>query len=374
MNKLIFYNWEYKLISLMLAAALYFYTSDLISVTNTLTITNLSQANDVIEYVPDGYQVTEIIPRTEVEVTISGPRNIVDNMQQEIELSLELDRDSIKEGEQVFAINNNLLKLDHKIKILDTRPVREIRVKVSKQKSAIIPINDKLQYIGLPESLFVSDRELDKTDLEVYGPEEIIETLDVLSVDPIDLSYLQQEKPKTAIVKNVPLKIILPKDVKTTDSVTVYAKITIRPKVAKREMNLPISVLADPEFLKAFRVQFAQPVVPVTISGPGQYLPELKSDQLTAYIIINKDDFVEEPTKALQVYVQSPSWTTVKAGRIRVTVRRRVEGEIIRDDPPIIENPVKESKDDDVKIIDPKDDGSILPKNKKKKRSILPED
>lgn len=370
MKKLLMYNWEFKLIAVLLAMALYFYTSDLITIGKTITITNLTQEDEVINYVPEGYVVTDIVPRSEVEVSITGPRKLVDNLSNELSLELELDRESIKEGEQIFVINNRLMGLNPNIKIIDSRPVREIRIKVSRQMYRTVPIDSNLEYIGLPESLLVSEVELGKTDVEVNGPEDAVKDLEVLEVEPIELSSLRDQRIIGRREKNVQIKLALPEGVRTTDNTAVYAKLIIRPREARREMNLPLSVLGEPDVLRDYQVQFAQPVVAVTVNGPEEYLPELREDQLRAYVIINIEDFAEDSTSNLPVYVQSPSWTQVKGGRIRVTVKRRdLEAAVPVEDMP--ETPILDESGDNSSILPEEEkEDPILPD--KKGDGILP--
>lgn len=377
MMKRLLYNWEYKLIALLLAISLYFYTSDLITINRRLVIPVLSEEQHILS-TPDDYVVTAIEPMTEIDVYITGPRKIVQNLEEQIELGLTIDKSAIRDGMQVFAINNSFLDLDPKIKIEELRPTKNIIVKVSRQIYRTVPINTELTFIGLPETLLVPEIKLDKTDLEVFGPEELVSELESLAVEPVDLSTALAASPeiRIALEKVVPIKLKLPQGVRTTDSTTVYAEFILRPKMASREMNLPVSVLAEPEFATQYRVEFASPVITVTVNGPASYLDELKEDQLTAFVNISADQFSDASSKRLPVYVRNPSWVSVSPSQVMVTLKKRtvVDKTNLQDSPKIITPEVKHTPPDDDQPIVPDDDQPILERDDRKPRSILPED
>ena len=368
------YNWEFKLIALLLAISLYAYTSDLITINRRLIIPVLTTEH--ISQTPEGFVVTAIEPRTPIDVYITGPRKLVQNLQEQLEIDLKIESDAIREGEVIFAINNGLLGLDPKIKIEEVRPAKEIKVKVSRQSYRTVPINTDLKFIGLPDDLLVPEVQLDKTDLEVFGPEDVVLALEALEVEPVDLGQaLANQEVRRAIERVVPIRLKLPASVKATDDEKVYAKFILRPKMASREMNLPLSVLAEPEFAVTHRIEFASPIITVTVKGPTSYLGELKEDQLTAYVNISADQFVESSSKRLPVYVQNPSWVSVGPSQVLVTVKKRSLKPKTVNEPNTNENnsekvPVTNPKTDPGTILEP-DDEPIFSDDD---RSILPDD
>ena len=371
MIRAILFNWEFKLIALMLAISLYFYTSDLINIDRRLVIPVLHQVKN-IDNVPDGYVVTGLDPLSEIEVFIRGPRKIVQNLEENLNVTLNLEKKSIREGEQIFAINNKLLGLDPKIKIEEIRPVRQIVVAVSKQLYRSVPIDANIRFLELPETVQQPEVQLEKTDLGVHGPEAEVEGLTSLEVEPIKISIPKEHI--GAFEKVVPIRILLPPSVRVTDAASLYAKITIKPKMAKREMNLPISILADPEFMSQYRVKFNSPVITVTVSGPVSYLGELKEDQLTAYVILSAEQFLETAVKSLTVYVKSPSWTNVKSGQMQVSARKRTHVNDDMPDPPVIDQEDLNDNPVETPIIESGGNEPIIPSSEFKKKSILPGD
>ena len=372
------YNWEFKLIALLLAISLYAYTSDLITINRRLVIPVLTTEH--ISQTPEGFVVTGLEPRTPMDVYITGPRKLVQNLEEQLEIDLKIDLNSIKEGEQIFAINNALLGLDPKIKIEEIRPAKEITVKVSRQMYRTVPINTDLKFIGLPDDLLVPEVQLDKTDLEVYGPEDVVSKLEALEVEPVDLGRaLANQEVRRAIERVVPIRLKLPPVVRATDDEKVYAKFILRPKMASREMNLPLSVLAEPEFAVTHRIEFASPIITVTVKGPTSYLGELKEDQLTAYVNISADQFTDSSSKRLPVYVQNPSWVSVGPSQVLVTVKKRTVKQKI----PVTDQQQQQTHNNQT-TTQQADNGGVLqqddnepifsPDDEDDERSILPED
>ncbi|NRA37484.1 MAG: hypothetical protein HRU15_05045, partial [Planctomycetes bacterium] len=250
MIKALLFNWEYKLIALLLAVALYVYTSDLITVEKYILISNPSQDPDVIVYHPEDFIVTSITPGVDIEMRVSGPRTIIENMEKTIPLRLKLTKDLIREGKQIYPVSNLLLGLDPSVTIISATPRDDIVVHVSRVKFKNIPLALEAPDIvieGYPDSLMPAVISLDDiTSLEVSGAEDVIDTLNLLYIEPISFTSLnlKAEDVRVELKQIIPVKIKPYAGVQRTDTSQVYATIIIKPKQSHRDMNLKVQIQA----------------------------------------------------------------------------------------------------------------------------------
>lgn len=369
----VFHNWEYKLIALLLAVALYVYTSDLITIEKYIIIKNPSQNLEAVGYAPEHYVVTRVTPTADIELRVSGPRTIIEKMEKEIPLRLQLVEELIREGKQIFPVSNRLLGLDPSINIVSARPRDDIVVHVSRIKFKNISLDPNIIINDYPDSLMPAIIQLDKTGLEVSGAEDVINSLEFLPIDPLSFSTwnLKEEDVVLEMKQIVPVAVKPPHGVRLTDKGSVYATIIIKPKQSHIDKKLPVQIQAPVSFQEKYRVKLAKPIVVVTVHGPERLLKGLQKDQLIVYVKLDALMFSEGPTKkGVPVYVDGPSWLTPSPTTITVSAYLRDEKNTGAND--AVDTPRDSQNPRDSQQNDPKNDSqNILPNGKK---PIFPEE
>jgi hypothetical protein len=309
-------NWQYKIIALFFAVALYFYTSDLITLERTLRVAEFT-AHDV--RVPDGYVVTEVSPRA-LDIDISGPKSLVSALGEAVPLQLPIEEDELIVGRKMrFSVTPQLLGLNPKIRVDQVAPVPELSVLIERLASKTVSVSSQIAVQGLPDGLDYELR-MEQVDLTVLGPEPLLERLEQIETRPVDLSTVPADLGEE-ITKAVTIQLVSPRDVRVQHEGFLEASIIIRPQLPQKNVQIPLQVAASPDLLKRFRVELSQGTATVPVRGPQALLDALNpEEQLRGLVQVSASWPLDEP-QSVVVRVLGPTWFSYDTVQVKATLR-----------------------------------------------------
>lgn len=353
MSSFFTHNWEYKIIALVLAVVLYFYTNDQISIDHTV-IVDRPQPDDI--ELGDNFTITELRfdpDIDQVRVQLRGPKGLIEQVGNT--LALELEPRNLSEGQQTYALNHKTLGIDPKLEITTSPADVEVLMRVESIKEDTVPVEDTVRVTGLPEGVTHSVS-LDKNYVRVRGPGREVAKLESIPVRPVQLADIAPELDQQ-IQRHVPLSLEIPEGIKRIDATPVYATITVAPVSRPREVSLPVHVIAPPDFFETYQVTITPSVVPITVRGPQNLLEVLDADQVLRAVVDVTSGLEPDQPKRLPVKVLGPSWLTPEGSQalVRISLRRDpTEQPSLRED-----GGIKETQDNGDAV--PVDSGDALP-------------
>lgn len=314
-------HWELKAVALVLAVALYVYTSGQVRVEKTFTV---SITDAAVKGLPSDYQVVGITPR-DFKVQLSVPSSRLADLESETILPrLEIRPEQLTAEEASWPLTSAVLRLSNDIRIQATEPpdLREIMVRLDRVTEGTLPAEPP-HLAGLPAGLDATVR-LDQTLLRVAAGGDV---LDVLSRDhervrfqDVDLrsidSGLATERQERLVL--TPLAPALETPYRVLDPVT--AVVVIRPlQGVPKELSAPVKLLAGKDVLRSMEVSVTPPRVALTVRGPENRLAALNVEELTAYVRLPDDIAPDQAGHDLPVEVLAPAWLVVEPATVRVT-------------------------------------------------------
>jgi len=316
-------HWEIKVIALLLAVVLYYFTGSLIRVEKTLDV---ELHPEQVVGLPDLHRVREIIPR-HITVELNGPMRVLADLDSDdIAATLSYDPRKAVQGQQYFAVNARMLQLDPQLRLSFASPER-VRVVVDRIVEAALPIAVAPQSFELGMSgLVVRQVRLNRAQVLVTGPERVIE--DLREIGPLSPRRVRLDGIPADLTDptelSVPLHFDL-EDVQLVEDQRVMAQVTVAPAPGEMPVTLPLHVIADPDFNSKYSVELHQPEVAITITGPRNRLRDLDPEEhFLAYV-----DLTGKPTlditQSLPVQVLTPPWASAPSTTARVTVRLQGE-------------------------------------------------
>lgn len=308
-------NWELKLVSLVVAVALWTYTSGQVRVERQILV-EFTPAQ--ISGLPSVLQVSAIEPAEFVAVLSVPTSKLGELRDQVLRPQIELPRDRREAGDVELAVTGRLLGLDSDIRVLRTEPgeVRSVTVRLSALAYATLPAEPP-PVIGLPPGIAATVR-LDRTRVEVRGPSERIATAEAagapLRFDPIHLDGLDpgltaphEERLALRVGEGQPSPVE-----------PVLATITLRPaRTATVTLSVPVSVLLAPGEAGRWRVEGGPPVAEVRLTGPEALVRGLRPEDLTAWIDLH-GGVPEAGERELPVLIQPVKSVQAEAGSLRL--------------------------------------------------------
>jgi YbbR domain-containing protein len=310
-------HWELKLVALVIAIALWLYTSGQVRMEKSLTVT---VPDDAVQALPKGFQVTAIQPR-EFTVKVNVPVSLLHNLKAAAVVpALELRADALGDGTQTFPITSRILGLDDSIRIerIEPETVKGITVTFGAVVDDYLPI-EVPPLVQVPNGL-VPTVALDRTRVRVQGAKEELDAAKArnakVAFAPIFLGDIDPLLPQAREEK---LKLI-PAENRLTVKEEVTATITLKPVTGARQVvSLPVLVLAGRDFSSRYQLELSQPQVALTVRGPENLLKALRPEvDLVAYVNLKR---VPEPNVALEVPVNllAPAWLTYDPATVRIT-------------------------------------------------------
>jgi hypothetical protein len=309
-------NWMIKLGALLIAIALWTYTNGQVRVERTITV---QLSHDSIQRVPDSYRISSIQPQV-FSVRVSVPVSQVSSLRSTFTPHLQLDSDAPQRGHQSFPITVGMLELNDDIRIEHINPdsVSDVRVDLALITEAYLPVETP-QLQGVPNGINAT-MALEPTRVRVRLTREQFDVMQRqnqrITYEPIVLAdidpAMQKERTEKMIlvVKDTQLEVV--------DSVT--ATVTLSPgNTSRREVAVPVQILAPRDFHSRFRIELSQPQVVLTLRGPDALLQALQPEaDLTAYVTIRSSLEPGIPVES-SVRLLGPSWMMYDPVVIRVT-------------------------------------------------------
>lgn len=319
----LFTDWEIRIVALGLAVMVYLFTGNVIEVDQTHTIRIGSQH---IVGLSEDYQVQAVSP-SEVVVELRGPRNVMEQFDpSELLPRIDFSTRDIQPGDHVFDITARLLQLPPELGLRHSSDGR-VRVEIGRMVRVAVPVSVQLEDFSFARVQgVVRTFDLDRTNIEVFGPEDVIARIEQqggIRIEPTVLNTGEQTALSEAReLRGVPLRLDLPDGV-TSEVSAVTATILVLPKPEERQLSLPLQVLASYEFLSRYRVELHQPEVALTLIGPAQRVRALDpATDLIAYIDLAGEPSLDVP-HSRTVRVLAPPWLSVGPAQARITIRLR---------------------------------------------------
>jgi hypothetical protein len=308
-------NWELKLVSLVVAVALWTYTSGQVRVERQILV-ELTPAQ--ISGLPASLQVSAVEPAEFVAVLSVPTSKLGDLRDQALRPLIELPRDRREAGDVELALTGRLLGLDSDIRVLRTEPgeVRSVTIRLSAQAFATLPA-EAPPVVGLPAGIAATVR-LDRTRVEVRGPGELIAAAMAANA-PLTFTPIHLDGIDPGLTAPHEERIVLRTgDGQFSPVEPVLALVTLRPaRTATVTLRVPVSVLLEPGEAGRWRVEGGPPVAEVRLTGPDALVRSLRVEDLVAWIDLHQG-VAEAGERELPVLVQPLDGVQAEAGRLRL--------------------------------------------------------
>ena len=315
-------HWELKLVAMVVAVALYVYTSGQVRVERTVTV-NVSETG--VKGLPADYQVVGITPR-EFKVQLSVPSSRLSDLEATaIVPRLDIRPEHLAAREAMWPLTSFLLQLPNDIRIESTEPpdVREISLRLDRVVEGTLAV--ELPHLAGLEAGLDASIKLDTTLARIAAGGDVLEMLhrdherirfqdvDLRSI-PASLTAERQERlvlTPLAPAQETPYQVL--------DA--LRATITVRPIMGiARELSAPVKLLAGKDLLRSVEVTLTPPRVALTVRGPENQLAALTSEAITAFVRLPDDVAPDAAAHDLPVEVLAPGWLVVEPTTVRVAI------------------------------------------------------
>lgn len=314
-------HWELKAVALVLAVALYIYTSGQVRVEKTVAVVI---ADTAVRGLPGDYQVVNLTPR-EFKVVLSVPTiRLADLENENLAPRLEVRPEQLATKSASWPLTSHLLRLANDIRIESTEPadIREITVQLDRITEESMPVEPP-HLSGLPAGLDATVR-LDQTLVRVAAGGAVLELLkrdrERVRFQDIDLHTIEATLVGERQERLFLTPLAAPSETPYRVLGQIAATITIRPLLAMtKEMSASVQILGGKDLLRSVEVTLTPPRVSLTVRGPENLLAQLKPEDLTAFVRI-KDDLAPDTSHDLPVEVLAPPWLAVDPAQVRVAI------------------------------------------------------
>lgn len=196
LKKLIFRNWELKLLALFLAIVIWII---MIPEEKTFAEKNLAINLELVNIPPE----VEIVerPDTTLNLKVRARQRIINELRPE-QFSARLDMSKASIYQQEYLIDSSMIKVPDGVEIVSFSPAY-IHVKL--EKTAKIEMEVVPTIIGKPpEGYRLAGMEISPSKVMVAGPESKVRARDKVITSPIDVSTLTEDT-------NLEVDLILPR-------------------------------------------------------------------------------------------------------------------------------------------------------------------
>jgi YbbR domain-containing protein len=149
-----------------------------------------------------------------IEIRVNGPRSLVRDLATK-SLTKSLDLAHARPGTIIFPITSEGIPLPRGVKVTRINPTQVV---VALQKLMSKKVNVKTRLIGKPALGFeVESAQVNNEQVEIAGPQDVVENLETLYTKPIDIhglksdlkqrTYLDFRNHQIYLVKEVPLEV-----------------------------------------------------------------------------------------------------------------------------------------------------------------------
>ena len=312
-------HWELKAVALVLAVALFIYTSGQVRVDKTMSVT-ITEAS--VRNLPQDYQVVNITPR-EFKVLLSVPTSRSADIEAEtVSPVLELRAESLAAKNVSWLLTSHLLRLPNDVRITGTEPadIREVTVQLDRVIEGSLPVEPP-HLVGLPPGLD-ADIALDVTMAQVSAGGDTLELLhhdrERIRFQDVDLRTVDPKLTGERKERMVLTPLAAPQETPYRITAPISATVTIHPLLGMtRELSAPIQLLAGRDLLRSVDLTLTPPRATLTVRGPENLLKDLTPEALTAFVRL-PDDLGPDTSQDLPVEILAPSWLVVQPVRVRV--------------------------------------------------------
>ena len=307
---------ELKAVSLVLAVALWLYTSGQARVDVRVHV----QVDPATALLPRDVAMTGAAPR-DFHLVLSVPREHLGGVPSTIVPRIDLRGRGVRSGTVAIAVTPPLLGIDSDIRILRSEPpgIRELVVELDAKEVAAIPVRAP-EVRGVPAGM-LADCVVDQPLVRVRASPAVLDRL-----RRGGLTALPATAPATAVPadgerrERLVLAFAEP-GVEVLDPVLATLRLTPIGGVRQR-LDLAVHFALAPDLLTRWRVVPRRPRITVTVHGPETLLRELRSDQLTAYAVVADGEAlpVAGGTVGVPVRVVGPPWLWADPATIEVDI------------------------------------------------------
>jgi len=223
-------EWLLKLISLCVAAMLWYYVGG-----EDIVEKNVMVPVEVIN-LPNNLIISNKHKR-DIEVTVRGPRSLIMEMTKSQE-ARQIDLSKAAPGTRVEQIENDSVPVSRGLKVLRVQP-SSIILSLDKLIQKKFPVNAVTTGEVLP-GFVLKELALHPESITINGPQTILSQVDVLKTTPINISGLSE-----AVQLQIPLELndalvdLIGETSVTADLIVGYDT------VVKTVRNMPVNVVVD---------------------------------------------------------------------------------------------------------------------------------
>ncbi len=179
-------NWGLKLVSLVLALALWLVLvpSDKVLAEKTLTVP--LEMRDI----PENMEVTERSVST-VDVTVRAPSRLINEITPStVSARLGLEKATIYQLE--YPLNRAIISLPDEADVIEVRP-NKVQIKLEWTREAALDVHPSLRGKVAP-GFRIAKIEVDPKEVSVRGPESKVRPKDTVTTGPVDVTDLDRTK------------------------------------------------------------------------------------------------------------------------------------------------------------------------------------
>lgn len=311
-------NWELKLVSLVVAVALWTYTSGQVRVERTVQV---EIRPEQIAGLPDDLRATAVVP-AHFEVVLSVPTRKIDAIRDEVlRPALPLSRDLHRAGNVEVALTGRILGLDSDIRIDRTDPSDLRTIAIQLESIVLASVRTEAPpVVGLPPGL-AAEVVLDQTQVDVRGPRAVIDAAEHqrmrfapirLEGIPADLAAPREERVEIQPLPGQPEMVQ-----------KVIARVLVKPdRTGELRLRVPVSVLLPAAELGRWSLAEAAPAADLVLHGPDSLLAKLAPADLPAWLDLRGQALAAGTVEA-PVRVLPPAGVVAAPGVLKVTLQPR---------------------------------------------------
>lgn len=225
--------------------------------------------------VKEGYSLgTPIVSPVNVEVTAARDQvSQVKHARAYIDVS---DADETLEDAapiQLFDENGNELTLEVEPAVVDitvpiTSPNKTVPTRVTR-------VGD------LPEGMSIEELEIEPEEVTIYGPLEVIDSINVISVGELDLSELDGDD-------TIEMEIPLPSGVERISPELATVQVSLAIEESEEFEDIPIDLIGESEDDEVTFVDDPEPTTTVIAKGSQELLERMTADDIQVFIDVSQ--------------------------------------------------------------------------------------
>ena len=226
LRRLVVQNWGLKVVSLLLALALWLVLVPQDKVLSEKTLTVPLETRNT----PDNVEIVEKSPST-VDVTVRATSRILNQVSPStVTAGLDLERATVYQ--QDYPLNTSMISLPPGADVIEVRP-NKVQIKLEWTKEATLVVHPSIRG-KVAAGLRISKIEADPKEVVVRGPESKVKTKDTATTAPVDVTDLSQtgEFEVDVILPKPELRLISPRT-------TVQVTVTVEPDKANGKAGAP---------------------------------------------------------------------------------------------------------------------------------------